>query len=303
MNKKLWTLWLTAATLFILACGLSAPATQPPPQTDLGTVVTQTLQAMTENAPQGDSPASTSIPAAPQPTNTPQDGGQLTPNGTQVDTAEISFMIPNGIANDAASISTTEIELPYITPGFGDMPQHAKITLNLYDLSGTTVEPEILIFRANEYSGYSELTALMIGEIQSLQYTDGQPLPEHLGSNFSVQIHGVNFQNGHGVRYLTQIMTNFMPINNRDLYYYYQGMTDDGKFFIQATLPINTAFLPADDSPNTPLPIDGIPFSMEDFGGYIDTVTQKLNSTDTFSFNPYLNHLDMMIETMLVKGF
>ena len=304
MNKKLWTLWLTAATLFILACGLSAPATQPSPQTDLETVVTQTLQAMTENAPQGDSPASTSIPAAPQPTNTPQDGGQLTPNGTQVDTAEISFMIPNGIANDAASISTTEIELPYITPGFGDMPQHAKITLNLYDLSGTTVEPEILIFRADEYSGYSELTALMIGEIQSLQYTDGQPLDPNLdGPTYTAQIHAINFKNGHGIRYLTQVGQAPAPANNEEMFYYFQGLTNDGQYYVQAILPINAPYLPANSNPDTPLPVDGIPFNLDDIPGYFTAITQKLNTTETFGFNPYLDALDEMIESIQVKGF
>ncbi|MBK6645728.1 MAG: hypothetical protein IPG44_08230 [Anaerolineales bacterium] len=278
MKKKIGYL---PVLFIILACGATAPAATQ----SVDTMVTQTLQALT------------SVPAAtPQPE-------QITPDGTRVETAEISLLIPNGVANDAASASVTDVELPYINPGSGDMPQHIKLTLDLYALSNTSLEPQIMIFRSNEYSGYSELTALMIGEIQSMQYSDGQPLPEHLGSDFSAQIHGLNFQNGHGVRYLTQVMTNFTPINNRDFYYYYQGMTDDGKFFVQAVLPVNAAYLPADDNPNTPLPTDGIPFSTEDFGGYLNAVTLKLNSADSFSFSPYLNQLDMMIESMLVKGF
>lgn len=268
--------------LFLLACGGTVPAATP----NLDSIVTQTLQALTA-AP----PAATSEPE------------QLTPEGTQVDTSEVTFLIPNGVANDATSVTSTEMELPYITPGFGDMPSHIKVTLNLYALSGTRLEPEILIFRANEYAGYTELTGMMMDELRSLQYTDGQPLPEHLGSDFSAQIHGVNFQNGHGVRYLTQIMTNFMPINNHDLYYYFQGMTNDGNYYVQAILPINTAYLPADDNPNTPLPADGIPFNMDDFPGYLDAVAQKLNTTDSFNFNPYLDALDELISSMQVKGF
>lgn len=279
MKKKLGIL---AGLFIILACGGTAPAATP----NVDSIVTQTLQALTAAPPA----------ATPEPE-------QLTPDGTQVDTAEISLLIPNGVANDATSVTTTEVELPYINPGFGDMPSHIKLTLNLYALSGARLEPEILIFRANEYTGYSELTGMMMEELRSLQYTDGQPLPEHLGSEFSAQIHGVNFQNGHGVRYLTQIMTNFMPINNHDLYYYYQGMTNDGNYYVQAILPINAAFLPADDNPNTPLPADGIPFNMDDFPGYLDAVAQKLNTTDSFNFNPYLHALDELISSMQVKGF
>lgn len=279
MKKKLAILF---GLFIILACGGTAPGATP----NVDSVVTQTLQALTA--------------APPVETSQPE---QLTPDGTQVDTAEVTFLIPNGVANDATSVTSTEMELPYITPGLGDMPSHIKLTLNLYALSGTRLEPEILIFRANEYAGYSELTEMMIEELRSLQYVDGQPLPEHLGSDFSAQVHGVSFQNGHGVRYLTQIMTNFMPVNNRDLFYYYEGMTNDGNYYVQAILPINTAYLPADDSPTTPLPADGIPFNMDDFPGYLDAVAQKLNSTDTFDFNPYLDALDEMISSIQVKGF
>ena len=279
MKKKLAILF---GLFIILACGGTVPAATP----NVDSIVTQTLQALTA--------------APPVETSQPE---QLTPDGTQVDTAEVTFLIPNGVANDATSVTSTEMELPYITPGFGDMPSHIKLTLNLYAISGTRLEPEILIFRAIEYAGYSELTGMMMEELRSLQYVDGQPLPEHLESDFSAQVHGVNFQNGHGVRYLTQIMTNFMPVNNRDLFYYYMGMTNDGNYYVQAILPINTAYLPADDSPTSPLPADGIPFNMDDFPGYLDAVAQKLNSTDTFDFNPYLDALDEMISSMQVKGF
>lgn len=284
MKKKMGFL---LGLFVILACAGTAPAATP----NIDIIVTQTLQALTAVPT-----ASAGEPTASQPE-------QLTPDGTPVDTAEISFLIPTGVANDAASTTATDVELPYINPGGGDMPSHVKITLNLYTLSGTGIEPQILVFRTDEYSGYSELTAMMMSELQSLQYADGQSLPEHLGSDFIAQTHGLSFKNGHGVRYLTQIMTNFMPINNKDLYYYYQGMTNDGKFFLQAMLPINTAYLPADDNPNTPLPADGIPFNMDDFPGYLNAVTEKLDSTETYNFNPFLDALDEMIESMQVKGF
>lgn len=183
------------------------------------------------------------------------------------------------------------------------MPQHVKLTLNLYALNGTQFEPHIMIFRSEEYSQYTENTAGIISAMQSLQYVDGQPLQEVLGSDFSAQFHAVNFKNGHGVRYLTQIFTNFQTVNNKDLFYYYQGLTDDGEYYIQAILPINAPFLTADGDPNAALPADGIPFNQDDFSGYLDAVAQRLNSADTFSFTPYLEHLDAMIESIHVTGF
>jgi hypothetical protein len=160
-----------------------------------------------------------------------------------------------------------------------------------------------MIFRSAEYAQYTENTASIISEMQSLKYVDGQPLSENLGGDFITQIHAVNFKNGGGVRYLTQVFMNFQTVNNKELFYYYQGMTDDGKYYVQAILPINAPFLAADSDPNAPLPADGIPFNTSDFSSYLDAVTQQLNSTDTFSFTPYLEHLDALIESIQVTGF
>ncbi len=267
--------------LFItLACGFGTRVTQTQPE--LETIVASTLTAFT---------------------SAPQEAEQLTPDGVVVNTTEVSFFIPNGIANDATSSMTTDVEYPYINPSFGDMPQHVKLTLNLYALTGTQFEPHIMIFRSAEYAQYGEGNADVMSAMQSLQYVDGQPLPENLSSDFSAQIHAVNFENGHGVRYLTQVFTNFLPVNNKELFYYYQGMTNDGQYYVQAILPINAPFLPADDNPNTPLPMDGIPFNTDDFSGYLNTVAQRLDSTDTFSYTPYLEYLDAMIQSTQVIGY
>jgi hypothetical protein len=304
MNTKI-VLSLTVIMLLTLACGLSAPVTPPSNQPDVATIVAQTVQASISNS---NAPA-TALPATPiPPTNTQavvatQDTGQLTPNGTLFNSTEVSFFIPNGVANDATSAMTSNVEYPYINPSLGDMPRHVTVKLNLYPVSGAVFSPQIMIFHADEYSQYSEKTAATIAALKGLQYADGQSLPEALTSDFTAQIHAVNFKNGHGVRYLTQVFQNFLPVNNKDLFYYYQGMTSDGKYFVQATLPINAAFLPADDNPNTPLPADGIAFNMDDFQGYLNSVTQKLNTTETYNFNPYLDALDEMMASMQVAGF
>lgn len=287
MNKKI--LGLVGILFFALACGLANPVTSVPAEQGVETIVAATFSALTASAP----------PVA----EATQESEQLTPDGTLVNTAEVSFLIPNGIANDTTSVTNTEVEYPFVNPSNGAMPQHVKLTLNLYALNDTQFEPHILIFRAAEYAQYTENSASIINEMQSLQYVDGQPLPEKLDSDFMAQIHAVNFKNGHGVRYLTQVFMNFQAVNNTELHYYYQGMTDDGKYYVQAILPINAPFLAADGDPNGPLPADGIPFNGDDFPGYLNAVAQKLNSTDTFSFTPYLEHLDAMIESMQVTGY
>jgi hypothetical protein len=290
MNAHKKILGLAAGLFLVLACG--APAATP----DVAAIVAQTMQAITA-APTETQQQTGAAPAA---TSGPQ---QLTPAGTAVDTAEISFITPNEVANGASSATTANVEYPYINPSSGDMPQHIAVTLNSYAVNGSIHKPQILIFRASEYSQYSELTASIIGQLQSLQYADGEPLPEGLNAEFSAQVHAVNFKNGHGIRYLTQTFQNFDPVNNQELFYYYQGITEDGQYFVQAILPVNAPYLAADSSPNTLPPADGIPFNMDNFPGYLDAVSLKLNSSESSNFNPSLEALDEMISSMQIKGF
>lgn len=291
-----------AAILFLatLACGSNPPATTSPVDQIGGeTVVASTLAALTATAPTAAQEASPTEAAATQ-----DSSGQLTPDGTPVNTAGVSFFIPNGVANDATSVMTSDTEYPYSNPSGGDMPQHVKLTLNLYALNGTTYQPQIIIFRSAEYAQYSDLTAGIVAALQSLQYVDGQPLPENLdGALFTAQTHAINFQNGHGIRLLNQTGQAPGPVNNQDLFYYFQGITNDGQYYIEAILPINAPFLPANFDINAPVPADGIPFNMDDFGAYFNAVTQKLNETDTFSYTPYLEYLDAMMESLQVTGY
>jgi hypothetical protein len=282
--------------LLTAACGKT-----PPSQSGVATVVAQTLQALN---------IATSVPAThevpiPAPTQHPISSApseSVIPDGTNVSIGGISFLLPNGMGSDATSVNTTDVEFPYVNPSLGDMPQHIKITLNNYAVQGTMFQPQIMVFKAPEYAQYSEMTTQIISVL--LQFSDGQPLPEGLpeGPAFNAQIHGITFQNGKGIRYLTQFDQSPMPANNQELIYYFHGMTNDGQYYIQAILPVQAPFLAADGNPNTPLPADGVLFRMDDFAGYTAAITQKLNATDTFSFTPYLAHLDSMMESLQVTG-
>ena len=53
------------------------------------------------------------------------------------------------------------------------------------------------------------------------------------------------FVSGIGVRFLTEYAQYFVPVNNHDLFYTYQGLTNDGQYWISVILPINHPDLPA----------------------------------------------------------
>ena len=161
-----------------------------------------------------------------------------------------------------------------------------------------------MVFKSSEYAAYGEpvqqaVTALLAGQDAV------QPLPKVLAQGFHAQVKPVPFQNGHGVRVLTEVLTGFAPITNKEIFYYYQGITSDGAYFVAAVLPVNASFLVVDGKKDSPTPPDGISFNWGaglDFEKYLTQITQKLNDTAPETYSPSLLLLDKMIGSVQVKN-
>ena len=114
----------------------------------------------------------------------------------------------------------------------------------------------------------------------------------------------VSLQNGNGVRTLTEYAQYYAPINNNELIYQFQGLTEDDRYYIFAILPITAPILPENEKPDAPIPAGGIPIP-GDIGvsnTYYFSVTEKLNSLAPDDFTPSLNMLDALIQSIHVKN-
>jgi hypothetical protein len=124
---------------------------------------------------------------------------------------------------------------------------------------------------------------------------------------FSTNEKYLGFQNGQGIRFLTEYAQYSAPVNNHDLFYTFQGITTDGKYWISAFLPVNAAFLQtAPDS--TDVPVGGIPAPTFDDPNYeANMITYRanminlLNSTPDASFTPGLDCLDQYIQSLQIS--
>ena len=280
--KNFWKVFFTFVTGgLILACGFASSPTTEPDRQSIATIVAGTIQAITATAP----------------TNT------AAPQGLPVSFANTHLVIPNGLADGVSGTNTTEVELPYINPALGDMPQHIVLELHGYPLSNAA---KLMIFHASDYAQYSDLTQKLISALKSFGYSPGQPLPQDfpVGDAFYVQANTVSFQDGQGLRYLTQFDLAVSPINNYELFYYFHGLTKDGKYYVSAILPVNVSFLPANSYSNEPTPPNGVPFDGTNSGTYLQympAITQKLNSARPEDFNPPLTTLDALIQSIAVN--
>ena len=289
MKRKF--LGLTGILFLTLACGLITPAT--PAQPGVETIVAATFQALTAAAPA---------------TQTPYEA-----SGTTITVNNISFVIPTKIGNGAQAETIEAVPPSNDAPWWDIAPAYNKYLIQGYPLSNTFHEPAIYVYPVDEYVQMNNDVATLVGQLKTIISSQGQPLPENLPflptfnaaqvfhSNEQVQ----KFQNETGIRFLTQYAQAPYPVNNNSLFYTFQGLTNDGAYYISAILPINAAFLSPDGNPNTPLPADGVPFdwnNFENIPAHFELVKQKLNATDPNAFTPSLTNLDTMIQSVRITG-
>jgi hypothetical protein len=272
---------------------MGTPAVATQSQEDaVGTIVAATMQAFT-------APTATAISATDTPTRT---------SGTSVTFEYASFVVPGEVANGAS---------PELVPAVGAdggapwevAPAHLRFMLSGYTLQDKFHEPRILVYPAEEFAQAHEEAAEQIDRLRKA--LAGSPLLKetlpripffNAGPLLAANIQLIPFQNGRGVRVLTQYAQYSAPINNRELFYHFQGLTNDEKYYVIAILPLTAAILPADEKPEAAIPEGGvtIPANTGPTEVYYLSVTEKLNSLAADAYLPSLEALDALIGSILV---
>lgn len=248
-------------------------------------------------------PEATDVPATLEPTTEP-----ASEEGTPVSHEDISFLIPPGLADGASADTMTAVESNTSAP-WDIAPTHYRFTLTGYPREETFHEPRIFIYPATEYAQMNDGAAeqientrrilaggtMLLETLPRVPSFNAQPL-------IAAQIQRLPFQNGDGVRSLTQYAQYAAPINNHELFYHFTGLTSDGEAFIVAILPIRAPILAEDEKPDASVPEGGVPIPTE-LGintTYYVSVTERLNSLAPDAFEPTLNQLDALIQSLLV---
>jgi hypothetical protein len=191
-------------------------------------------------------------------------------------------------------------------PGSSQMeiyPDYNQVTFDGYILQNTLHSPRIMIYPVQEYEAMDQNVVNRISDLQQIlaqepATADSMPfLPMwNAGQMMNSNIDYLDFQNGRGVRYLTQYGQAFYPVNNDSLFYTFQGITNDGLYYISAVLPVSNPLLPADET------IQGdMDAFYNNFDSYIADMEGQLNSWANSSFTPDLTLLDQMFQSLSVQ--
>jgi hypothetical protein len=248
------------------------------------------------------------------PVDTAQPGTPLLVRGPDIAYQGVSFSIPEGVATGVSAQVIRASSGPDI-PSWEVYPEHVDLMLLEYPAQNRYHQPRIVVYPVAAFEQVSEGAAQVIAALRQLLAERPDTLPQTLpalplfnaAQVFHAQVEYLDFQNGSGVRFLTQYDQNFAPINNQELIYTFQGLTSDGKTYVAAILPVNAPFLANEERPDAPVPQGGIPFPQpdspnfgEEFGGYLDTVARKLEETAPETFTPDLSKLDALVQSIEV---
>jgi hypothetical protein len=262
------------------------------------------------------------VPAQP-PVNTPAEAPtappahtEATPQGSQPNAYfdGVSFTYQPSLAAgvNAQAIETNSPSGPDL-PFFSVHPNEV-----VFDFQGFVnpggVKPVLMVFNVAEYEG-----------LAAADYPDNNPVTEQVDAlkkilaarpadssghlpflmpdwnaaeSFHAHLKYLDFQNGSGIRYLAQYGQGPDALSNELLFYTFQGITKDGKWYVSAVLPVSHAPLPGDDG-LAQIEQDYSKF-MENFPAYRVNIQNKLNAEADNTFTPDLAVYDALSASLKI---
>jgi hypothetical protein len=267
-----------------LACALTGEATEPPtPEGDtIATSVAETVAA------KGEAASPPEDETEPEPLPEPD----ITYEG-------ISFSFDPTLAAsvNAESIPGEGADNPYFA-----FPDHLRFTFNSYALPGAFHTPVINVYSVEEFRAVNETVGETMDTLMAV--IDSQPVFDEeirvadlfgAAQYFLSQIRYLRFQNGSGVRFITQYGQDASPIGWPEMFYSFQGFTDDGAYYISAIFPITHSSLPNPDD----VVVD-IAF-YDNFMNYTADTQMHLDLQDAETFTPSMVLLDLVMESLVVE--
>lgn len=213
----------------------------------------------------------------------------------------IEFVIPIEVASSASGITYAAVSSDLY---WELMPKYDSFSFEGYPLQNTFHSPAINIYPLQEYINMNPDVADTINQLQNLlnnpvDQPDSIPfLPFwNAGPLFIAHVEYLEFNNIRGIRYLTQYGQAAWPINSHDMFYTFQGLTNDGKYYISVIMPVSHPLLPPTGEEYTGSMDD----LYDDYIAYLNQMRPLIESWQDGEFTPTLSDLDNLVGSIKVK--
>ena len=209
------------------------------------------------------------------------------------------------------SIATSIFPSTIPEQNFGDdympgdtYPNHFEFEITGYAVPDHFHDPIIRVYPVEEYRAISTYAGNIIDNLKQTLITrpaGGSPssipfLPMwNAAQVFSAKVAYFDFQNGSGIRFVTMYGQALYPVDNQNLFYTYQGITSDGRYYLSAILPITHPGLP-----NQGQIADWEAFNAN-WQPYINDTINWLVSQEDNGFTPSLEYLDEIMASFKIN--
>jgi len=181
-------------------------------------------------------------------------------------------------------------------------PETISFLFNGYTLPGSFLEARIKVYSVAEFTAVNPTVGerlVTLGDVLAARDVNDDRIAMadvfNAAQFLRTKVAFLEFQNGSGVRYLAQYGQAFSAVGWPYLFYGFQGLTNDGQYFISAIFPVNHPSLPNTDT----VAIDDA--FAENFESYIAANEVSLAGQPDESFQPSLALLDAMMSSLLVQ--
>ena len=115
---------------------------------------------------------------------------------------------------------------------------------------------------------------------------------------FRAQVRYLDFQNGGGVRFITQYRQDPAPVTDDEIFYTFQGLTDDGAYYVLASFPLSTDVL------TDTLDFESQAFrefEQKNYEEYLQEQVDMLDALSSGQFEPDLAILDQIVASLEIQ--
>lgn len=168
-------------------------------------------------------------------------------------------------------------------------------------------EPQIVVFSPADFGSFSIFDVQARQKIaQFQQFLVDRPLefaaeipvlpPVNASQVIRVQVQWLDFGGGSGVRFVTALSQEAVPLTNEGLMYLFFGLTHDGLHAVTAAFPLTATGLPA-----------AVEMSEADYFAFIENydaemagLSARLDAAAAGDFNPPLFKLDTLVQSITI---
>lgn len=258
---------------------------------DSGNVIATSVAA-TLTAQQSNSQPADETPPTQNPTIT---ASPPEPNFTY---AGVSFVFNDALAeNIVAGVEPALID----ENTWWSVPEHREYRFNSWIINDAFLDARIKIYAVDEFKTINPGVGDRLAELENVlmnKPADGEGAPVgdifNAGQMYKSNVKYLQFQNGEGIRFLTQYGQALFPLGRPMMFYTFQGLTSDGRYYISAWLPATHPSLPHGNT----VTLDQA--FMDNWENYVAETEAQLNAEADNTFLPPLGLLDQMMESMTV---